>query len=111
MKTSKVLKALSALAQENRLAIFRLLIQVGPSGISAGEIAEQLSIQPATLSFHLSQLTQADLIFAEKNGRMIHYSAKTKIIKKIARYLMDNSYKSQLKLDKSISKVTVEVLD
>ena len=109
MKTSKVLKALSALAQENRLAIFRLLIQVGPEGISAGSISDQLGIQPATLSFHLSQLSNADLVTSQKKGRMIRYSAKTKIIKKIAKYLTDNSYKSQQKRARK-QKVKVEVI-
>jgi len=97
MKSTKVLKMLSALAQENRLAVFRLLIQEGPQGLPAGTIADILQIQPATLSFHLSQLSNAGLIESEKDGRSIRYAAKYKSIKKMASYLTDNSFKKRQK--------------
>ena len=97
MKASKVLKMLSALAQENRLAVFRLLIQEGPDGLPAGTIADILQIQPATLSFHLSQLSNAGLIEPEKDGRVVRYAAKYKSVKKLMTYLNDNSYKKRQK--------------
>ena len=78
MKPKKALKMLSALAQDTRLSIFRLLIQEGPDGLSAGMISEILQVPAATLSFHLSQLTEAGLIDPTRDGRTIMYSAKYK---------------------------------
>jgi ArsR family transcriptional regulator len=66
---------LAALAQESRLAIFRLLVQQGPEGLAVGRIAEALGLANATLSFHLKTLAQAGLIEARQRGRFIHYSA------------------------------------
>lgn len=97
MKSSKVLKMLSALAQENRLSVFRLLIQEGPEGLPAGTIADVLQIQPATLSFHLSQLSNAGLIKSEKDGRVVRYAAKYKSVKKMTSYLTENSFKKRQK--------------
>jgi len=62
MKSNQVVSALAALAQTTRLAVFRMLVQQGPSGLAAGEIAEKLSIAPATLSFHLKELSHAGLL-------------------------------------------------
>ena len=75
MESNQVIKALSALAQESRLAIFRLLVQRGPQGLSAGKIAEQLDIMPATLSFHLKELSAAGLLSSHQKGRFVVYSA------------------------------------
>ena len=61
METKQAVQALSALAQESRLAIFRLLVQAGPEGLAAGAIGEKLDLPPATLSFHLAGLTRAGL--------------------------------------------------
>lgn len=97
MKVTKALKMLSALAQENRLAVFRLLIQEGPEGIPAGAIADILQIQPATLSFHLAQLSNAGLVKSYKEGRVVRYAAKYKSVKKLTSYLGENSYKKQEK--------------
>ncbi len=108
MKASKVLKMLSALAQENRLAVFRLLIQEGPQGLPAGTIADILQIQPATLSFHLSQLSNAGLIESEKEGRVVRYAAKYKSVKKMMSYLNDNSYK---KREKSVMRESLDEIN
>jgi predicted transcriptional regulator len=67
METKAVLSALSALAQESRLAVFRLLVQAGPSGLAASRIAEQLDIAPSSLSFHLKELTHAGLLIYSAN--------------------------------------------
>jgi DNA-binding transcriptional ArsR family regulator len=67
--------ALAALAQETRLAIFRLLIEVGPDGVPAGQLAEALEVPPATLSFHLKELAHAGLAHARPQGRFVFYSA------------------------------------
>ncbi len=66
--------ALSALAQETRLAVFRLLVREGPEGLAAGEIAARLGVTPATLSFHLAQLERAGLLSARRTGRRIFYA-------------------------------------
>jgi DNA-binding transcriptional ArsR family regulator len=67
--------ALGALAQESRLAVFRLLVQRGPRGLAAGQIAERLGIPGPTLSFHLAQLSHANLVTARREGRSIIYAA------------------------------------
>lgn len=90
MKIHKAIAALSALAQESRLTIFRLLVKHGEEGLAAGVIAETLQIPPATLSFHLSQLSSAGLINANRVGRMIFYSANYKKIKRLTSYLMED---------------------
>jgi DNA-binding transcriptional ArsR family regulator len=75
MESKSAIAALAALAQENRLAVFRLLVQAGPTGVSAGEIGSDLKIPPATLSFHLKELSHAGLVVARQEGRFIFYSA------------------------------------
>lgn len=101
MKNKKALKMLSALAQETRLDIFRLLIQEGPDGISAGNIAEILQVPAATLSFHLSQLSNAGLVKSRKDGRTIFYAAKYKAIKLLMEHVLENSYKKRSKTESS----------
>lgn len=75
METKSAITALAALAQESRLAIFRLLVAVGPEGLAASKIAEQLEVPSSSLSFHLKELSHADLIVARQDGRFIIYSA------------------------------------
>jgi ArsR family transcriptional regulator len=75
MENKQVITALAALAQESRLAIFRLLVQAGPEGMSASKIAETLDIPPSSLSFHLKELTHADIVTQKKAGRFLIYSA------------------------------------
>jgi len=75
METKSAITALAALAQESRLAIFRLLVAVGPEGLAASKIAEQLDVPSSSLSFHLKELSHADLIVARQDGRFIIYSA------------------------------------
>ncbi|MEM7617605.1 MAG: metalloregulator ArsR/SmtB family transcription factor [Pseudomonadota bacterium] len=95
MKTKLALKALSALAQESRLKIFKTLVRSGPCGISAGELGEKLGIPAATLSFHLSQLTNANMIKSKKNGRTIIYSANFDNMKSLLEYLYDKFVDSE----------------
>lgn len=84
------LDALGALAQESRLAVFRLLVQEGPDGLAAGEIAGRLDIPPATLSFHLGQLGQAGLVTSTRNGRSIVYAADFKGMDRLMGFLYEN---------------------
>ncbi len=93
MKHKKALKMLSALAQETRVNIYKLLVQESKEGLSAGVIAEILKVPAATLSFHLTQMTNAGLLKSSKNGRTVMYCAKQKAIKNLASFLTENSYK------------------
>ena len=76
MKQQDVITALAALAQDSRLAIYRLLVKRGPEGYAAGEISERLEIAGPSLSFHLKELARAGLVTARKDGRFIYYSAR-----------------------------------
>ena len=74
MEIETAVAALSALAQETRLAVFRLLVHAGPRGLPAGLIAERLGVPPATLSFHLKELSRAGLVTARRESRQIYYA-------------------------------------
>lgn len=87
MEIKDAVLALSALAQESRLAVFRLLVEAGPGGLAAGAIAEELGIPPATLSFHLSQLTQAGLSETRREGRSIIYALRVEGIRTLLGFL------------------------
>ena len=90
METRKVLSALTALSQEHRLAVFRLLVEHAPEGLSAGLIAERLAIAPATLSFHLKELAHAGLIASRQDGRFIWYRADLEAMNGLVGYLTEN---------------------
>jgi len=83
-------EALGALAQESRLAVFRLLVEQGPEGLAAGEIAERLELPGATLSFHLKELAHAQLVAARQAGRFIYYSADYRTMNGLIDYLTRN---------------------
>lgn len=90
MEKKDVLAGLAALAQETRLDIFRLLVEAGPEGRSAGAIAEALAVAPATLSFHLSNLTHAGLIVQRRESRSLIYSADFERMTGIVGFLSEN---------------------
>lgn len=90
MKLISAVKALTALAQESRLSIFRILVQAGDSGLSAGQIAKALSIPKATLSFHLKELANAKLISARQESRFIYYSANFAAMNELLGFLTEN---------------------
>ena len=90
METTEAVKALSALAQNSRLAIFRLLLQAGPGGMAAGSIGEKLELPPATLSFHLAGLTRAGLADSRQDGRFVYYSANFQNMNHLVGYLTEN---------------------
>ena len=87
--------ALSALAQESRLEIFRLLVQTGGNGIPAGKIGEQLELPLSTLSFHLNQLKQAGLINCRRESRTLFYSANYDSMTALMAYLTENCCQGQ----------------
>ncbi len=90
MKTSEVVAALAALAQESRLAIFRTLVQAGPAGLSAGKISEQTAIAPSSLSFHMKELVHAGLVSARQEGRFVFYSAQFAAMHTLLAFLSEN---------------------
>ena len=90
MESETVVRALGALAQEHRLALFRLLVQAGPDGLAAGAIAEALGVPASSLSFHLAQLTNAGLIAQRRDGRSLIYSADYGAMTALVGFLMEN---------------------
>ena len=90
MEMTNVLVALAALAQETRLAVFRLLVEHAPDGLPAGKVAESLRLAPASLSFHLKELTRAGLIAPRQDGRFIWYRADLEAMNGLVGYLTEN---------------------
>jgi len=90
MKSKQAVTALGALAQESRLEVFRLLVRRGPDGIAAGELSEKLGIPPATMSFHLKELSSAGLITSRRESRSIIYSADYAQMQALLGFLMEN---------------------
>lgn len=84
------MQTLSALAQESRLAIFRLLVQAGPEGLAAGAIGEKLGLPPATLSFHLAGLTRAGLAQSRQEGRFVIYNTDYAAMNALVGFLTEN---------------------
>lgn len=90
MDADAIIRALGALAQEHRLAAFRLLVQAGASGLPAGVLAERLAVPNSSLSFHLAQLSHAGLIRQERQGRSLIYTADYAAMNGLIGYLMEN---------------------
>jgi len=90
METKQVIEALSALAQETRLAIYRLLVQRGPVGLGAGAIAEALAVPASSLSFHLSHLSRAGLLTQRRESRSVIYAVDFTGMNALMGYLTEN---------------------
>src|SRR5437867_8624870 len=90
MDGKRVVDALGALAQESRLAVFRLLVRRGPAGLPAGEISERVGVPPTTLSFHLAQLSHAGLVSSRREGRSILYAASYLGMQGLMGFLLEN---------------------
>lgn len=90
MDTKEAVKRLASIAQEARLDIFRLLVQAGSDGLSAGVIGEKLSIPNSTLSFHLKELSHSGLISARQESRFIYYKADYEAMNALLAYLTEN---------------------
>lgn len=89
MKSHEVVKALSALAQESRLAVFRLLVKRGPQGFTPGVLSEKLGIAAPTLSFHLKELQNAGLVSARRKSRFLYYSTQFDRMNDLVGFLTD----------------------
>ncbi len=95
MENKDVVKALAALAQPNRLQIFRLLVVQGPVGLTPAALSEQLAIPAATLSFHLKELLHADLVSQERSGRNLIYRAQFERMNALLGFLTQNCCQGQ----------------
>ena len=90
MKIPQVIGALGALAHEHRLAIYRLLVEQGPNGLSAGVIGERVGLLPSSLTFHLQNLQRAGLITQQRASRQLIYSADFDVMNGLVGYLTEN---------------------
>ena len=90
MKIPDVLSALAALAHQHRLAIFRLLVEKGPEGLPAGEIAERVGLVPSSLTFHLQHLARAGLLTQTRVGRQLFYATDFDVMNELVSYLTEN---------------------
>ena len=90
METLTAAEILAALGHESRLAIFRLLVEIGPKGVNASAIGEQLGMAPATLSFHLAHLSRVGLIRGQRESRFIRYSADFAAMDQLIAFLTNN---------------------
>ena len=90
MDKEDVVAALAALAQDHRLEVYRLLVQAGPGGMAAGEIASAVGIPPNTLSFHFDRLRHAGLVSFERHSRSLIYSARYDTMNALIDYLTEN---------------------
>jgi ArsR family transcriptional regulator, arsenate/arsenite/antimonite-responsive transcriptional repressor len=90
MKKHDALAALAALAQDSRLDIFRLLVEVGPQGLPAGKVAEKLGLAPNTLTFHFDRLREAGLVTVCRDGRSMIYAAQFDTMNGLVAYLTEN---------------------
>lgn len=95
MNNKSAITALAALAQESRLAVFRLLVATGPQGLAASKIAQALDVPASSLSFHLKELAHAELISAKQEGRFIIYSANFTEMQALMDFLSENCCQGQ----------------
>jgi ArsR family transcriptional regulator, arsenate/arsenite/antimonite-responsive transcriptional repressor len=90
MKNADAVSALAALAQENRLDVFRLLVQAGPEGMPAGGVAAALELAPNTLTFHFDRLRDAGLVTVRREGRSMIYAARFEVMNELLGFLTEN---------------------
>ena len=90
METTQAVTALAALAQEHRLAVFRLLVQAGPEGMPAGQVADALDLAPNTLTFHFDRLRTAGLVTVRREGRSMIYAAQFEAMNALLGFLTEN---------------------
>jgi len=102
--TKAAVRSLAALAQDSRLEVFRLLVQAGPAGLAAGEIAERLGLPASTLSFHVKALAQAGLVESRQESRFIYYSARFSAVTELIAFLGENCCGAHARLPATASR-------
>ena len=102
MDINTAVTSLDALANETRLGVFRLLVQAGPNGLAAGEVAEQLGALQNTMSNHLHKLDRAELVTSRREGRRIIYSANFSALSALILYLVEDCCGSSAELCKPL---------
>jgi ArsR family transcriptional regulator, arsenate/arsenite/antimonite-responsive transcriptional repressor len=90
MEKAQAVAALAALAQDSRLDVFRLLVQAGPQGLPAGQVAASLALAPNTLTFHFDRLRQAGLVTVRRDGRSMIYAARFDTMNAVIGFLTEN---------------------
>jgi ArsR family transcriptional regulator, arsenate/arsenite/antimonite-responsive transcriptional repressor len=90
MEKAQAVTALAALAQDNRLDVFRLLVQAGPEGLPAGQVATSLGLPPNTLTFHFDRLRMAGLVTVRREGRSMIYAARFDTMNAVIAFLTEN---------------------
>ena len=90
MKNTNAVSALAALAQENRLDVYRLLVQAGPEGMPAGSVASALKLAPNTLTLHFDRLRDAGLVTVRRQGRSMIYAAQFEVMNELLGFLTEN---------------------
>lgn len=106
MDTKTAITAMSALAQEHRMEVFRLLVKEGPSGLSAGELAAKLEISPSSLSFHIAQLERAHLVSSRRESRHINYAVDFDGMRDLLDFLTEDCCNGEPALCSSLAAVT-----
>ena len=104
MDEIEIVEALSALAHQHRLRLFRLLVRAGSSGVPAGEIAEHVGISPTSLSFHLKELDHAGLVTSTRQGRFVYYAVRVEGMRQLLTYLTEDCCRGQPELCGSVVK-------
>src|ERR1700690_463085 len=104
MEIFEAIHALSSLAHETRLGVFRLLVQAGTEGMPVGRIGDSLGVAAPTLSFHLKELTHAGLILSRQEGRFIYYRANYDVMNALLAYLTDNCCQGEACLPDGVCK-------
>jgi len=90
MKAKQAVAALAALAHENRLGVYRMLVEAGPAGLNAGKLASKLKIPPSSLTFHVQNLHRAGLVTQERRSREVIYAADFDSMNRLVGYLTEN---------------------
>lgn len=108
MEMNQAVEALSALAQETRLKVYRLLVEAGPEGLAAGRVGEALELPPATLSFHLAHLVRAGLARGRHEGRFVIYTADFQNMNALVGYLTENCCGGSLSCAPALKPITLK---
>ena len=110
MKPKQVVTALGAIAHEHRLGVYRLLVESGPDGLPAGDIAEGLKMPPSSLTFHLQQMLHAGLVTQRRLGRQLIYAADFAAMKGLVGYLTENCCGSNAQCGPACGPATATVI-